>query len=140
MKGKYRIVIENKKIKYDFEIKRNITIIKGDRNCSVLEGKNWKPVLETFHNSILFIDEGNDFVTTTEFATAIQNTNNYYVIVTREGLATLPYSVSEIYGIRDSGKYGSLHQTYNEMYHIYSNMNNKKEIRPTILLTEYSAD
>ena len=30
MKGKYRIIVENKKIRYDFEIKRNITIIKGD--------------------------------------------------------------------------------------------------------------
>lgn len=30
MKGKYRIIVENKKIKYDFEIRRNITIIKGD--------------------------------------------------------------------------------------------------------------
>lgn len=28
MKGKYRIIVENKKIRYDFEIKRNITIIK----------------------------------------------------------------------------------------------------------------
>ena len=30
MKGKYRIIVENKKIRYDFEVKRNITIIKGD--------------------------------------------------------------------------------------------------------------
>ncbi|MDE5892733.1 MAG: Fis family transcriptional regulator, partial [Acetatifactor sp.] len=30
MKGKYRVIVENKNIKYDFEIKRNITIIKGD--------------------------------------------------------------------------------------------------------------
>lgn len=28
MKGKYRIIVENKKIRYDFEVKRNITIIK----------------------------------------------------------------------------------------------------------------
>ena len=30
MKGKYSIIVENKKIRYDFEVKRNITIIKGD--------------------------------------------------------------------------------------------------------------
>lgn len=30
MRGKYRIIIENRKMKYDFEIKRNLTIIKGD--------------------------------------------------------------------------------------------------------------
>lgn len=30
MKGKYRITVQNKRIRYDFEIKRNITIIRGD--------------------------------------------------------------------------------------------------------------
>lgn len=30
MKGTYRVTIQNKKIKYDFEIRRNITVIRGD--------------------------------------------------------------------------------------------------------------
>lgn len=30
MKGKHRITVQNKRIRYDFEIKRNITIIRGD--------------------------------------------------------------------------------------------------------------
>ena len=30
-----------------------------------------------------------------------------------------PYSVEKIYGIRESGKYASLKQTYNELFHIY---------------------
>ena len=30
MKGSYRIIVQNKRIRYDFEIRRNITIIKGD--------------------------------------------------------------------------------------------------------------
>lgn len=30
MKGSYRIVVQNSKIRYDFEINRNITVIKGD--------------------------------------------------------------------------------------------------------------
>lgn len=41
----------------------------------------------------------------------------------REGLPNLPYSVQEIYGIRESGKYASLKQTYNEFYHIYGREN-----------------
>lgn len=152
MKGKYRIIIENKKIKYDFEVKRNLTIIKGDsatgkttlvdmisehydngidsgirlqcsRTCAVLEGRDWKTLLAAFHNSILFIDEGNSFLGTLDFASVIQKTDNYYVIVTREALPALPYSVTEIYGIRDSKRYGLLKQTYNEMYHIYGNVN-----------------
>lgn len=81
MKGSYRIVVENKNIRYDFNINRNITIIKGDsatgkttliemisdyydngessgirlaceRNCAVLSGKNWNILLNSFHHSI----------------------------------------------------------------------------------------
>lgn len=167
MKGKYRIILENKTIKYDFEIKRNITIIKGDsatgktqlvemigayyengissgialqceRECVVLEGRNWKPLLETFHNNIVFIDEGNAFVTSKEFAEAVQSSDNYYVIVTREALATLPYSVEEIYGIRNSGKYGGLKKTYNEMYRIYSEHIGTEYVSPDVIITEDS--
>lgn len=148
MKGKYRVVVQNKRIKYDFELKRNITIIRGDsatgktalvdmireyyengedsgieltceKSCAVLEGRNWKSQLALLQNSIIFIDEGNTFVTSKEFAKEVQDSSNYYVIVTRESLATLPYAVDEIYGIRNSGKYGNLKQTYNEMYRIY---------------------
>ncbi|MBR0119482.1 MAG: translation initiation factor 2, partial [Eubacterium sp.] len=68
---------------------------------------------------IVFIDEENDFLPTNEFASAIQDSDNYYVIVSRESFANLPYSVNEIYGIRTSGKYASLQQTYNEFYRIY---------------------
>ena len=30
MRGKYRIIVQNKRIRYSFEIKRNITVIRGD--------------------------------------------------------------------------------------------------------------
>ena len=30
MKGKHKVVVKNNKLHYEFEIKRNITIIKGD--------------------------------------------------------------------------------------------------------------
>lgn len=167
MKGKYRIIIENKKIKYDFEIRRNITIIKGDsatgkttlvdmvgdffdngessgislrceKTCAVLSGKNWKALLDTFHNSILFIDEGNSFVSSKEFASAVKGSDNYFVIVTRESLHTLPYSVKEIYGIRNSGKYGTIKQTYNELYNIYGTNNINQNINPYVIITEDS--
>lgn len=110
MKGSYRIVVQNTKIRYDFEIRRNITVIKGnsatgkttlvelireyyedgeesgvsltcEKECSVLEGKDWEAVLATKQDAILFIDEGNRFVFSKEFARAIQETDNYYVIV-----------------------------------------------------------
>ena len=136
MRGKHRIIVSTKRLKYDFELRRNLTIIRGDsatgkttlvdmiqeyvnnpagipvklicdKKCYVLEGALWKGQLAEITDSIVFIDEGNDFIKTEEFAGKIQKTDNYYVIVTRESLPTLPYSVEEIYGIRTSGKYGT---------------------------------
>lgn len=167
MKGRYRIVIQNRRIRYDFTVRRNITILRGDsatgktalvemvreydengsdsgielvceRKCTVLSGRNWEAQLSAIQRSIVFIDEGNHFVTSVAFASAIQNTDNYYVIVARESLPALPYSVDEIYGIRNSGKYGSLKQTYNELYHIYGRGHMSKPIIPELVITEDS--
>lgn len=167
MKGVYRVIIQNKKIKYDFTIHRNITVIRGDsatgkttlvemvreyymegedsgielrcnKPCVVLEGKEWETQLSTIKDSIVFIDEGNRFTSSKEFASFIQSTDNYYVIITRERLAVLPYSVNEIYGIRNSGKYGNLKQTYNEMYHIYNTDDIDEKLIPDLVITEDS--
>lgn len=167
MRGTHRVIIQNKKIKYDFQVRRNITIIRGDsatgktalidmirenyengsdsgielycdKNCAVMEGRNWVVQLSVLQDSIVFIDEGNTFIKTKDFATAIQKTDNYYVIVTREGLPSLPYSVDEIYGIRSSGKYGNLKQTYNELYHMFGRGSDKNKISPQVIITEDS--
>lgn len=167
MRGKYRIIIQNKRIRYDFEIKRNITVIRGDsatgktvliemirefdengpdsgielrceRNCTVVAGRTWEKQLAAVEDSIIFIDEGNSFVSSTAFAAFIQKTSNYYVIVAREGLSALPYSVEEIYGIRNSGRYGSLKQTYNELYHLYGQKDSLLPLRPIMVITEDS--
>ncbi len=167
MKGTHRVIIQNKKIKYDFEIRRNITVLRGDsatgktvligmirdyynngvdsgvelysnKTCVVLEGRDWEHQLSAISDSLIFIDEGNAFVSSKTFAGAIQNTDNYYIIVTRECVEMLPYSVSEIYGIRSSGKYGTLKQTYNEMYQIYGQDVYGKSLCPDIIITEDS--
>ena len=167
MKGTYRVVVSTKRLKYDFMIRRNITIIQGnsatgkttlvdmireavnnpsgasvdlicDKKCFVLDGTLWKEQLTAVSNSIVFIDEGNEFIKTIEFSKFIQNTDNYYVIVTRESLPTLPYSVEEIYGIKSSGKYGKLEQKFNEFYRIYGSDIYKQSIHPDTVLTEDS--
>lgn len=165
MTGTHSIVIQNKKIKYSFTIRRNITIIRGDsatgktvlvemireydengadsgitfqcdKRCTVLSGGNWQAQLAIIQDSIVFIDEGARFVSSKEFAAAIQKTDNYYVIVTREGLAMLPYSIHEIYGIRDAGKYGQLKQTYNELFPIYTGQETAQISNPRVVITE----
>lgn len=128
MKGKHKVIVQNNKLHYEFEIKRNITIIQGDSAtgkttlinmirqaanlgassgvdvicdvpCRTLEGQDWKLILENLSNHILFIDEENAFINTEEFAASIKQSDNYFVLITRENLYNLPYSVEEIYGM-----------------------------------------
>ena len=148
MVGAYHIIVQNANVKYEFDINRNITILKGDSAtgktvlidmireyalngedsgitvsskipCRVIDGNTWKEQLRNITESIVFIDEGNRFVISEDFAKEVQVGKNYYVIVTRESLANLPYSVTEIYGIHSSGKYESFEPVYHEMYRIY---------------------
>ena len=167
MKGTHRVVVSTKRLKYEFDVRRNLTIIRGDsatgkttlvdmirdfvnnpsgtpvelvcdKKCLVLEGSLWKAQLSAISDSIVFIDEGNEFIKTVEFADCIQKSDNYYVIVTRESLPSLPYSVEEIYGIRTSGKYGTLRQSYHELYRIYGTHAYEDVTVPEIVATEDS--
>ena len=166
MKGKYKIVIKNNRLHYEFEIKRNITIIQGDSAtgkttlinmvrqaenlgsssgievtcnipCRVLEGANWKLILENSSHTIFFTDEENKFINTEEFAAAVRDSDNYHVLITRENLYKLPYSVEEIYGIHCSGKYHDTRRMYQQMYQIYSNYQQLPVI-PEKIITEDS--
>lgn len=87
--------------------------------CRVLECVNWKIILENSRESIFFIDEENYFIKTEEFASAIRGSENYFVLITRENLYNLPYSVEEIYGLHVSGKYRDTRKIYQKMYQIY---------------------
>lgn len=167
MKGKHRVVVSAKRLRYDFVVRRNLTVIRGDsatgkttlvdmiqehvnnplgspvelscdKACYVLAGALWKEQLSGICDSIVFIDEGNEFVRSDEFAGEIQLTDNYYVIVSRESLPSLPYSVEEIYGIRTSGKYGALKQVYHEFYRIYGKNVLRNKIKPESVVTEDS--
>lgn len=94
--------------------------------------------MSTISDSIVFIDEGNDFLPTVAFAEAVQKSDNYYVIVAREGLPNLPYSVEEIYGIKTSGKYTNIQQVYHEFYHLYGRNITEKQISADVIIVEDS--
>lgn len=166
MKGIQKVIIQDRRMKYEFELRRNLTILRGDsatgkttliemvqeyinnpesgiqlqcdKQCYVLSGSTWQAQLGVMQDSIVFMDEGNTFVMSDEFARSIRETDNYYVIVTREGLPNLPYSVEEIYGIRTSGKYGGLQQTYHEFYRIYGDETPFESFVPATVITEDS--
>lgn len=166
MKGRHRVVVKNNKLHYEFEIKRNITIIKGDSAtgkttlinmirqfanlgnssgvdiisdvpCRTLEGMDWQVILQNISGNILFIDEENKFIRTEQFAAAVRDSDNYFVIITRENLYNLPYSVEEIYGLHSSGKYQNTKRVYQQMYRVYSEME-KFPILPKRIVVEDS--
>ena len=167
MKGSYQITVSNEAVKYEFTIRRNITIVRGDSAtgkttlvemireyyeagessgirlqcecpCRVISGRDWKILLQATKSSVVFIDEDNNFILSNEFAEMARNSDNYYVLVTREGLPNLPYSVEEIYGIRSSGKYAGLRQVYHEFYRIYGHFDTGKEFIPDLVIVEDS--
>lgn len=152
MKGSHRVIVETERMKYEFTICRNITVVLGDSatgkttliellhmysqrgpgsgvsvqsdiSCVVFNAiaGHWRSALEGISQSIIFIDEGQPFIFSKDFADAIQNSDNYYVLITRRPLHNLPYSTKEIYGIRTTGKYHFPEKIYQEFYPIYEN-------------------
>lgn len=150
MIGSHEIVVRNRRLQYKFTVHRNITILRGDsatgkttlidmiasyqnlkeesgvtiicdKPCVVLSEQDWEYRLSRIHDSIIFIDEGPRFVRTKEFANAIEHSDNYYVIATRNPLYNLPYSVKEIYGIKNKSgnRYQSTKRLYSEFVKLY---------------------
>ena len=150
MIGKHSVLVKNRRIQYKFTIERNITILKGDsatgkttlieliaeygrrgeesgitlvcdKECVVLTAQNWQLILENTHDSIVFIDEGDGFVRSQEFADLAKKSDDYFVIATRASLPNLPYSVMEVYGIKNTSgnRYQGTKRLYSEFYPIY---------------------
>ena len=109
----------------------------SDVPCKILEGSNWKIILENSAGNIFFTDEEGSFVNTEEFASMIRESDNYFVLITRENLYNLPYSADEIYGLHESGKYNDTRKVYQQMYHIYS-IEEKFPIEPEKIIVEDS--
>lgn len=134
MIGVQKVSVSNRYAKFDFELHRNITIVRGDsgtgkttlysmiadytrlgeasgvnissaKKCVALVDIDWENQLRSVSDSIVFVDEGADFLASKAFAEAVKKSDNYYVIFNREGLHCLPYSVEEIYEIKTSGKF-----------------------------------
>lgn len=167
MKGKYSVKITDNRVKYSFELIRNITVVQGnsgtgkttlfdmvsayarlkdrsgvqiqcERPCIALHAdSDWQQRLSSITDSIVFIDEDAEYISSHEFASVIRHTGNYYVIFSREPMHELPYSVEEIYEIKTSGKYHSLQKLYRKQKgYLYAKAAGRG--KPTVLLTEDS--
>lgn len=168
MVGAYRVVIQNKKIKFDFEIRRNITILRGDsatgkttlvemireyeelgpdsgielqceKDCVVLSpGGSGKNSLPTFRRVLFLLMKGMLLLLQRNLPQRFRKQTTTMCSSQPEGLETLPYSVTEIYGIRASKHFGDLKQTYNEFFRIYGKPMGLEKLKPTAIITEDS--
>ena len=167
MKGKHSIVVRNRRVQFSLELERNITVIRGDsatgkttmlgmlrdyeeqgaqsgvavqcdRPCRILTSRDWENQLSHIEDSIVFVDEGNAFVSSRAFAQAICGSSNYYVLITRENLYQLPYSVEAVLELRITTRRKK--RTYNKAYLYYGALENaaSEMARSDRILTEDS--
>ncbi len=168
MIGIQHVKVSNRDASFKFDLYRNITIVRGKsgtgkttlydmiadytrlkdssgvnisctKDCVALVDLDWKNQLSGISDSIVFIDEGAEYIKTPGFAHAAKNSDNYYVIFSRESLHDLPYSVDEIYEIKTSGKFHKFEKMFKaEKNHIYARNNTRGKFQFDIFLTEDS--
>ena len=171
MKGNIKVVVPTKKLRYELNLRRNITIIQGDsatgkttliqiindylssrtgpgtdvickKKCAVLSGDLESVLirLERLSDTIVFANEQEHFLYPKRFAAAVLKSDCYFVFITRDDLHTLPYSVNEIYCLKNSGYYQNTRQVYNSLHQIYPESQVHDMIAPTMILTEDIVD
>lgn len=167
MIGSVQVSVKNSRNSYVFTLRRNITILSGDSGTGKttlynmiadynLDGKQsgvtvscdrpvialgrrrWEEDLKEIQDSIVVIDEDNQYIRTPEFAKAVQNSSNYYLLITRNYLHTLPYSVEEIYEVTGN-KNKKFKKAYKETDFVYDSPAKKMlPFKPEVIITEDS--
>ena len=155
MQGNKKVVARNKNNHYEFTLHRSLTILKGNSgsgktklfeliadynrfdkssdakvssDCPVIayEGRNWQRDISEIENSIVIVDEENSkFVNSVDFARTIKGTSNYYLLITRNYLPHLPYSVDEIYELSGKGKNKRFIKAYASIDYMYCKQGEK---------------
>ena len=167
MVGTVHISVRNRRNSYDFTLKRNLTVLRGDsatgkttlyemirdynnnsesgvkiscnKSVETLEGRNWEQQLEGINQSVVVIDEGSSFIKSKDFAKKVRGSDNYFLLITRDYLQQLPYSVDEIYRIKGRGKNKRLEKIYADVDKFYNNPDTDRfPIHPDVIITEDS--
>ncbi len=160
--------VSNNRVSYTLELERNITILTGDSGIgktalarlvqnyedagkqsgvtvkckvpcrSITSDDGWQARLDGIHNSIIFIDEGRRFLKSQDFAEAVDGCDNYFVLITRESLPQIPYSVHSVLTLKNTKRVGTRH--YSRAYERFDFISHFTDAvsRTDILLTEDS--
>lgn len=167
MIGAYKVKVRNSRNRYEFEIKRNITILCGDSGTGkttlydMLEEYNrfgkssgvtvscdkrivtlseayWEMELDNIRDAIIVIDEGQSFIRSYDFAKKVRGADNYFLLITRDYLPHLPYSVDEIYTLSGTKNKKFVH-AFEETERMFSRATmGRLPFRPEVIITEDS--
>lgn len=162
MLGKLDLRLWNRKLRYEFTIERQITVIKGNSGTgkttffemvqdAISGGKgvhcNISDKLVTLpdrvnldhyrdlHNKIFVFDESQRFILERDFANFVNYSDNYFIFITRAGIMDwLTYSVNDIYELQT--QQDSTGNYITRLYNLYSD--SPVSISPDLILTEDS--
>ena len=167
MIGAYKVKVRNSRNKYEFEIKRNITLLCGDsgtgkttlyemlqeyntigkssgvsvscdKRIVTLSEAYWEQELDNIRDAIIVIDEDRNFIRSYDFAKKVRGSDNYFLLITRDYLPHLPYSVDEIYTL-NGGKNKKFIRVFEETERMFNRSTmGKLPFRPEVIITEDS--
>jgi hypothetical protein len=160
--GKYKILVDANKVRYELIVDRKYTILRGnsaigktyfhfllskstscDVKCDVeildlFYSKMWKEELLNISNTIYVIDESFEGFEDDEFESILNRSDNYFIIITRRSMSGLPYSVKSIYTLTGEKKYDKLSGEYtlNSISNVYKDY--PELVKPDLVITEDS--
>lgn len=135
MNGIHNIRVRTNKVEYNLDIKRNVTVIKGNSgtgkstlvemiNLEKTIGKasgvfikcdvpitiidrrsDWKSTLSNNKPEILLVDEGQDIVNDKKFVDLFYKSGKYIIIISRQKLTYFEYSIDSIVELKEEKKY-----------------------------------
>lgn len=97
----------------------SVEISSGGYQVLTLNKDSWKAAQfmpELYKDSIIFIDEMQYFIDTSQFSKFVKDTGSYFVLITRSDIENLSYSVKEIYSLDIKGNKHTLKSNLKKKY------------------------
>ena len=161
MVGKYKLRVENKKVRYDFTLDHKFTVVRGNSGtgktylrdiiqevgtkitCStriVALNKSkldYPSQLASITGVIFIVDEDVEGYTSDTFASLIQDSDNYFILFCRDKLSNLPISIDSIYELVSETYYNNINVPFT-VTTLSSSYTDKETdiVLPDVLITE----
>jgi hypothetical protein len=106
-------------------------IINCKLPCYVIENTNldWDVAFRTRHNTIFMLDESFDYLVSEYFSKCVNESDNYFLIISRSPLKMLNYGIDSIYELTYSNRLWKLEKEY----HLETDYQ-----KPDLIITEVS--